>query len=113
MTSPDDPCGDTDGALPSCTTEEHPAGYNHASRFRNARVIGGGEGGSILIADDTSGAYVITDESMLAEFLDVEEARAISFVVIHRFDSAADRDRYCKIRFGPLIRATEQLRNFL
>ena len=111
MTQPDVPHEGTGEELPSFTMEEHPARYDYKSRFPNARVIGGGEGGSVLIADDESGAYVITDEGTLATFLDEEEARTMSFVVIRRFGSTADRDRYCELRFGPLIRAMERLRN--
>lgn len=108
MTPSQIPHGGRGDALPPYTTEEHPAGYDYVSRFPNARVIGAGEGGSILVADDASGAYVITDEGTLADFL---EASTMSFVVICRFDSTAERDRYCELRYGPLIRNMEQWRN--
>lgn len=102
---------DTAEALPACTTEEHPAGYDYRSRFPHARLIGGGEGGSVRVADDASGAYIITDESTLASLLGEEEVQGMSFVVIRRFGSVAERDRYCERRFGPLIQAMEISRN--
>ena len=76
-------------------TESFNSGYDYSARFPDLRDVYGSEGGSVYAADLADGFYVITDEGFWADFnVDVEPT-----ISILRFDSAADRDAYCRIRF--------------
>jgi hypothetical protein len=82
------------------TAEEHPAGYGYRARFPSLRRWAPGEGGTVYVADEADGFYVVTDEGFFAEFLEDD----FPCVHVYAFDRRADRDAYCESRYGALRR---------
>jgi hypothetical protein len=81
-------------------TETFGVGYDYRSRFPTLQQFASGDGGSVYVADAPDGYYIVTDEGVLIDFLDEGEP----VIIIRAFDAVTDRDMYCNLRFGQLLR---------
>jgi len=68
--------------------------------FSNRRRVAAFEGGALYTAEKGGKYWVLVDEGTMRDFLSGEDAEGIEFVKTVPFETAEERDRYLRERYG-------------
>jgi len=69
-------------------------------KFPHRRRVAAFEGGALYTAEKDGKYWVIVDEGTMRDFLSEKDAEGIEFVKTVPFETAEERDRYLRKRFG-------------
>jgi len=68
--------------------------------FPHRRRVAAFEGGAVYTAEKDGKYWVIVDEGTMRDFLSEEDAEGIEFVKTVPFETAEERDRHLRERYG-------------
>ena len=66
--------------------------------FPDMRLLRGFEGGAVYTAEREGRFYLITDEGTMADLLDDEDRKGMTFTSVREFESEAKRQAYARRR---------------